>query len=148
MKKKLLFFATAMLLGVASAFAQGGTTGPLTWNISGGILTITVTSGSTGAMPNYAAGNPPPWYSYNGQYHTVIIGEGVTRIGNYAFYYNIYDNTITSVTIPNSVTSIGEAAFRYCRDLTSVIIPNSVTNIGIEAFYECGLTSITILLEK
>ena len=52
----------------------------------------------------------------------------------------------TSLTIPNSVTTIGERAFIYCRDLTSVTLPNSVTSIGRSAFYGCsGLTSIKCL---
>jgi len=52
---------------------------------------------------------------------------------------------LTSITIPNSVTSIGESAFYYCTGLTSITIPNSVTSIGGSAFYVCsGLTSITI----
>ena len=52
----------------------------------------------------------------------------------------------TSLTIPNSVTTIGESAFIYCHDLTSVTIPNSVTSIGRGAFYRCNsLTSIKCL---
>ena len=52
---------------------------------------------------------------------------------------------LTSVTIPNSVTSIGQSAFSGCNGLTSVTIPNSVTSIGDYAFSECsGLTSVTI----
>jgi hypothetical protein len=52
---------------------------------------------------------------------------------------------LTSVTIPNSVTSIGGYAFGYCSGLTSVTIPNSVTSIGDNAFYDCsGLTIVTI----
>lgn len=52
---------------------------------------------------------------------------------------------MTSVTIPNSVTSIEDGAFSGCSGLTSVTIPNSVTSIGEAAFYKCsGLTSITI----
>ena len=52
---------------------------------------------------------------------------------------------MTSITIPNSVTSIGSSAFSYCSGLTSVSIPNSVTSIGSSAFYDCnGLTSVTI----
>ncbi|MBQ4390663.1 MAG: leucine-rich repeat domain-containing protein [Paludibacteraceae bacterium] len=66
----------------------------------------------------------------------------VTSIGNYAFKDN---SGLTSVTIPNSVTSIGEWAFNSCTGLTSVTIPNSVTSIGNYAFESCsGLTSVTI----
>lgn len=49
---------------------------------------------------------------------------------------------LTSVTIPNSVTSIGHNAFSRCSGLTSVTIPNSVTSIGYEAFWNCPLTRI------
>ena len=59
----------------------------------------------------------------------------VTKIGNYAF--NSRQN-LTSVTIPNSVISIGTASFRGCIGLTSVTIPNSVTSIGVDAFRECS----------
>ena len=67
------------------------------------------------------------------------ITYSVTRIGDKAFYNC---SGITTVTIPNSVTSIGNHAF-YCRELTSVIIPNSVISIGENAFSGCGrLTAV------
>ena len=47
-------------------------------------------------------------------------------------------SSLTSITIPNTVTSIGEGAFYKCINLTSVTIPNSVTSIGREAFYGCS----------
>ena len=54
-------------------------------------------------------------------------------------------SSLTSVTIPNSVTTIGGEAFRDCRSLTSVTIPNGVTTIGGDAFSDCSsLTSVTI----
>ena len=54
-------------------------------------------------------------------------------------------SSLTSITIPNSVTSIGGSAFSNCSSLTSINIPNRVTSIGAYAFYDCtGLTSITI----
>jgi len=72
----------------------------------------------------------------------VTIPNSVTSIGNSAFWGC---SGLTSVTIPNSVTSIGNSAFRNCSGLTSVTIPNSVTSIGGHAFYNCSsLTSVTI----
>ena len=67
----------------------------------------------------------------------------VTSIGNQAFSYSY--NSLTSVTIPNSVTYIGKEAFYYCSGLTSVTIPNNVTYIGEKAFAYCSdLSSVTI----
>ena len=88
--------------------------------------------------------------SYNYHVDNVVIPEEVTymnrtrkvtSIGSDAFKYS----SLTSVTIPNSVTSIGSYAFESCYSLTSVTIPNSVTSIGDGAFQGChGLTSVTI----
>ncbi|WP_290069716.1 leucine-rich repeat domain-containing protein [Muribaculum intestinale] len=73
---------------------------------------------------------------------TVTIPNSVTSIGYSAFSGC---SGLTSVTIPNSVTSIGERAFSGCSGLTSVTIGNSVTSIGYYAFSGCyGLTSVTI----
>ena len=69
------------------------------------------------------------------------IQYSVTSISNEAFE-NCWE--LTSITIPNSITSIGNAAFR-CSGLTSITIPNSVTSIGAMAFFSCSnLTSITL----
>jgi len=70
---------------------------------------------------------------------SVTIPNRVTTIGGLAFT----ENLLTSVTIPNSVTSIGYFAFNFNK-LTSVTIPNSVTTIGGGAFFRNNLTSITI----
>lgn len=73
---------------------------------------------------------------------SVTIPNNVTVIGDYAFRSC---SGLTSVTIPNSVSLIAEAAFRGCTSLTSVTIPNSVTSISGYAFYGCtSLTSVTI----
>jgi hypothetical protein len=73
---------------------------------------------------------------------SITIPNSVTSIGNMAFA----DCTgLTSITIPNSVTSIGARAFEGCTGLTSITIPNSVTSIGSSAFRGC--TNLTIYAE-
>lgn len=73
---------------------------------------------------------------------SLVIGEGVKRIPSY-FAYN--QKSITDITIPNTVTSIGESAFAGCAGLSSITIPNNVTSIGSSAFSSCsGLSSVTI----
>ena len=73
---------------------------------------------------------------------SITLPNSVTSIGDSAFYYC---TSLTSITIPDSVTSIGSSAFRHCSSLTSITIPNSVKSIGDNAFYYCrSLTSITI----
>ena len=72
---------------------------------------------------------------------SVTIPDSVTSIGYEAFGGC---TNLTSVTFGNSVTSIGLDAFSNCTSLTNVTIPNSVTSIGSDAFYNCGLTSVTI----
>lgn len=71
----------------------------------------------------------------------MTIPESVTSIGNYAFYGC---SGLTSVTIPNSVTSIGSSAFSGCTRLKEISIPNSVTSIGSSAFSCTGIKEFTI----
>ena len=55
-------------------------------------------------------------------------------------------SSLTSITIPNSVTSVGSSCFKGCSSLTSITIPNSVTSLGLECFVGCSrLTSIYML---
>ena len=78
----------------------------------------------------------------NTEIKDLVIPDGVTSIGGYAFYSC---SSLTSVTIGKSVTSIGYSTFSGCSGLTSITIPNSVTYIGSSAFQSCsGLTSVTI----
>ena len=85
-------------------------------------------------------------YKYNGAAADVTIpsrykGKPVTMIGHAAFF----NSAVTSVTIPDSVTSISDEAFINCPKLTNISIPNSVTYIGFSAFSSCtSLKSITL----
>lgn len=69
------------------------------------------------------------------------LGEGIKTVPAYLFH----SSSMTSITIPDDVTSIGEGAFRYCDYMTTFTIPERVTTIGEYAFCNCsGLEQITI----
>ena len=73
---------------------------------------------------------------------SVTVGDGITRIGEFAF---IGCQSLASVTIPASVTDISDDAFAGCTSLESIEIPASVTTIGAQAFGSCiSLASVTI----
>jgi hypothetical protein len=79
---------------------------------------------------------------YNSGLTSVSLGNGLTSIGDYAFYFCL---NLNSIAIPDSVTSIGEYAFGYCVRILNATISDSVTSIGHGAFYGCdGLSSVTI----
>ena len=114
--------------------------GNLTWKLDAdGTLTIS----GTGTMKDYDYNNnPSPANQKKGSVKKVVIKDGVTSIGNFAFYNC---KSLTSITIPDSVTSIELAAFNNCSSLTSITIPDSVTSIGNSAFELCNkLSSITL----
>lgn len=103
-----------------------------TFDSSTGLLTIS----GTGSMSNDSN------FKENEDIETVIINNGVTSIGSWAFY-NCFG--LKSVTIPDSVTSIGHSAFRGCTSLINVMIPDNVTKIVNYAFCNCtALASVTM----
>ena len=146
MRKRLLSFVLAALMiasllpatALAADIVASGTCGAegdgsnLTWTLdSEGVLTI---SGS-GDMHDYVYSSP--WHENGNQIRSALMENGVTGIGNFAFFECI---SLTSMTIPDSVTCIGNCAFKDCSSLASVTIPDSVASIGVYAF--CGCTSL------
>ena len=156
------FTANAIDTDIAETGYNSGTTGDCTWTLDdNGVLTISG-NGKMGDYDSYSS--KAPWGT---AIKKVVIENGVTRIGDSAFYHC---TGLTSVTIPNSVTSIGDTAFYRCTGLTSItvskgnavydsrnncnaiiktetnelivgckntVIPDSVTSIGDSAFYRC-----------
>ena len=138
MKRKLLFIFA--LLSTMTAWADGSwTCGDCTVTLEGTTLTV---SGS-GAMADYASTSNRGWNSSVSSITSIVVEEGVTSIGKYAFY-GCNNASMTSVTLPSTVTSIGYGAFWNCGNLTTCNIPASVTSIGSSAFYSCESAAITI----
>ena len=136
--KQIYILLIALLMGLSANAEEWGFCGlNLTWHLTdNGVLTIS----GKGKMNDYSDNNRAPWSKSD--IKRIIIGDGITTIGVFAFYDC---SALTSVTIPNSVTTIGGRAFTGCSELTSVTIPNSVTTIGGYAFSDCSaLTSVTI----
>ena len=113
------------------------------WSLDGnGVLTI---SGS-GKMDDYAEEPEECMYKFLNAPWTeldvksVVIKDGVTNIGAGAFAFT----NITAISIPNTVTDIGIAAFLRCKNMQTIILSNSVNNIGSAAFQQSGLTSIML----
>ena len=128
----------------------------LHWKVAAGTLTIT----GTGAMPDFdfPNGSLAPWWNYkalgmikttiggikidaDGNLKTVIIGEGVTNVSDYALFCL---PAATQVTLPDSVTSIGRYGIAMCSKLTGISIPKGVTEIGDFGLAGNGLTAITL----
>ena len=112
-----------------------GTTGEATWTLENNILTIT----GNGDMGD------AKWisekYNYGYSITSVSVGKGVTGISMGAFQ----NTRVQSVTLPDTITSIGDGAFVDCVLLKSITIPESVTSIGQAAFSGCvSLTSVDI----
>lgn len=151
------------LFSTKASAATSGTCGEnLTWTFdeSTGELVIS----GTGAMTEWTY-TSALWNRYDSSIKSVIITDGVTSIGSYAFYDcdNLtsvtisnsvitigtlafaWNDSLTSVTIGNSLTTICDGAFWGCTSLTNVILPDGATSIGDSAFRACNnLTSATI----
>ncbi len=118
----------------------------LTWTLKDGTLTIS----GTGDMYDYNTGKVAPWSEYLNQNEllNLFIEEGITRIGQRAFYE--CNTFIGELVIPNSVASIGSYAFYGCSGFNgSLIIPNSVSLINEFSFAKCsGFTGELILSDN
>ncbi|MCC8090027.1 MAG: leucine-rich repeat protein [Oscillospiraceae bacterium] len=135
----------------------GGSCGDnVTWVLKDGVITIS----GTGDMEDYEC----PWYAWKDDITSVVIENGVTSVGAYAFCecenvvnvslpsglkcicsYAFYRCAITSIEIPDSLAQIEESAFRLCVNLSEITLPDSIGELGYFAFSGCkSLTSIVI----
>ena len=126
-------------MGTVSAATYSGNVGSLKWSLDTATGKLTISG--NGAMPNYEKAYSYGWFDYEEYIKTVSISEGVTSIGDYAFYS--YPN-LTKMSLNRTVTSIGQYAFYNCDALTTTDT-GSVQSLGACAFYGCdGLTSVSV----
>ena len=152
-KMKWIAVAACVLLVCLAGVASAGTTGNLNWDLTDGVLTIS----GNGAMPDYdydpaTSGGKyddpePEWVStpwWNSAYSVqrIVVGEGVTSIGKYAFYGC---TRATEVSLPTTLTNIDAHAFEKNYALTGIELPEGLKTIGASAFYGAGLTGTLTL---
>ena len=136
---------SALILASAFQIAMGQTDGAWTYTVANNQATITGYTGPGGAVSipstvngisvvQLSSNNNPIFGWFNTSVTSVIIPNSVTSIGASAFYYS---SGLSTVTIPNSVTSIGDDAFSGCTSLLTVTIGSGVTSIGVNAFSGC-----------
>lgn len=149
---------------IISSFTTAATEGDfgvnncLHWKVTSTFTSKTLTITGSGAMPDFdfPNGNLAPWWNYEalgmnalseidfdikGNLKRVIIGDGVTNVGDYALFFL---PAATQVTLPDSVTSIGRYGIAMCSKLTGLSIPKGVTGIGDFGLAGNGLTAITL----
>ena len=150
----------AIISSFTTAATEGdfGVNSCLHWKVTSTFTSKTLTITGSGAMPDFdfPNGSLAPWWNYEalgmnalseidfdikGNLKTVIIGEGVTNVSNYALFFL---PAATQVTLPDSVTSIGRYGIAMCSKLTGLSIPKGVTGIGDFGLAGNGLTAVTL----
>ena len=139
----LPFGALAAKSDISGEYGDG-----LRWELSGdGTLTIT----GRGARPDYTQDSlvmdenideqsPAPWLQYDSALRAIVIGEGVTRVGDYTF---MNDRKVTSIRLPSTLRSIGKYAFSM-NTAESLTLPEGLQEIGPRAFAGGKMTEIVV----
>ena len=144
--------------GAAATSGDFGENNCLHWEVTSTFTSKTLTITGTGAMPDFdfPNGNLAPWWNYEalgmnaiseidfdikGNLKRVIIGDGVTNVGDYALFCL---PAATQVTLPDSVTRIGRYGIAMCSKLTGMSIPKGVTEIDDFGLAGDGLTAVTL----
>ena len=125
----------------AATVVDSGTCGKnVTWHLdSDGIFTVSGTGDMYDLRDNIF---PIPWKEEKDLIKKIVIGDGVTRVGEQNF---CYCKNLVSVKFPNTLKSIGVGSFAHCSNLTSVVLPNSLSSIESSAFSGCDkLADVTI----
>ena len=144
-----LFFLFAVCLMMTPAITQAktiasGKCGYMTvWTLDdAGTLTITAAGKEGGIVDNYYSpsyshflDNCPPWYSRRDKITSVVIGDNIVEIGDYAFYRC---RNLKRVKLPGQLKKMGEGVFFECEKLVSIALPDNLTEIREYMFIRCS----------
>ena len=133
------------LMGMSGTSLQAqnptsGTAGSLTWKYDTGTKTLTISG--QGDMPNYTWEHRAPWEEHLKTVKLVVFKDGVTGIGDYAFFEAV---KLDSVKLPNTLKRIGGWAFETCYNLRLTRLPDKVQEIGQSAFNACSKVALPTL---
>lgn len=147
-KNKLFLYIALVVTTILTTNAwadDGGNCGPVgqesdcTWSYNEATHTLTISGSGSGTIKDYSGYSDTPWKDYRTQATTVVVEDGITNIGKFAFHYM---SNVTSLTMPDSLTTIGQGAFAGMSSVTGELkIPSGVTSIGASAFYD--VSSVT-----
>ena len=110
----------------------GGSVGNISWNYNSATKTLTLTG--SGNMPDYASLTSAPWHKHYEEAEKIVVGSGITSIGNYAF---AQFRNVSEIELPSTITKIGMCAFYGCNYIQSITIGDNVKSIGDYAFFAC-----------
>ncbi len=141
----LLALCLTLAMVPATAFAESETSGTcgknLTWSFDESTGTLTISG--YGEMEDYdIKADFAPWWSINQQIVNVVVLDGVTTIGSYAFSDC---KKLNDIVLPDSLTLIEMHAFSNCTGLSSITLPNGLTSIEASAFWGCTSLSSIVL---
>ncbi|MBR6801562.1 MAG: leucine-rich repeat protein [Eubacteriaceae bacterium] len=142
MKKKLISVMLAILIVVSilptQVYAESGNCGEnITWTFQDGVLTLSGSGEMYDYYANYSDGRTKnPWDNIQIKAYLteIVVGEGITGVGDYAFYSL---SNVTKISLPSTLEKIGEFAFCGMKLLEEIVIPDSVTVIGKGSFRQC-----------
>ncbi|MBO5221165.1 MAG: leucine-rich repeat protein [Clostridia bacterium] len=155
-------YPMAELPYVQNVTASGTIGSKIQWVLDGDTGTLTVNG--SGAIPSYRY-TDAPWKAYRDSVTAIVVGEGITEVGERAFYWcknctqvTLPDSLVAirqygfnnlrslqAITLPKHLRIIESCGFSECTALKSIVLPDSVTTVGSSAFSNCSaLTSVTL----
>lgn len=128
--KKSIALLLGLIMSISVVTAEAATTlaDQSGWEYDGDTKTLTIKSDTEDfTAETYET---VPWNDYKDKTESIVVENGVTKIGDFAF---CFEQELTNVTLPDTLTSIGTAAFAGSDTLKAITIPSNVTTIGVNS---------------